>query len=884
MKKDELQKLIKIDNGWAIGVLVAIYNNQELDEQAGHQTIHQNSIGFNSVDAGFMTSITSNYLKWGQLSERQMVFVRKNMVKYAGQALDSNIQKVEVEVIGDKIKTAGAKTEPKRERVIQAVDLDKQKLIIRFSYPRGDDRFQNTLDFVKSLESRKFDSVSKNWSCPASLENIGLLRTFGFNLSESVIKWESDNQYLELNFKDLLDFSLCPLYKGLGKNLTEKEINHAEWSIPKNKKSIDSSKDKSFKRQITGSKKKSSKNIKGNSAKSRMEEKSFRSNKRSDEHAKDTNKTSCGAKKSQRKTWCEFQGRQWTGIDGNCEISRQSFFSMWLHKGISNPNETCEECFQKCRNCLQSRLRKPKTKDSNRIRRSCSPINGTEKNRQKENKNITSPWLECNTFRTLQTILIVPGLPKGSALRPYQIQGVRYIESRHGRALCGDEQGLGKTVEALVWLHRHPEARPAIIACPASLKLNWEKETRKWLPNEPVYVLSGRWSKTKHVPTDGIIIINYDILPGKYKKVMDPKDQKMKERKIPNTGWADALAKKKPQSITFDEIQYIKDIKNHRGKTCKALAKKIPNVLGLSGTPIENRPKEFFNPISIIDPTIFPSFWNYAQEYCGAKHNGFGWDFTGATNIKQLHEKLKKSVMIRRLKKDVLPELPPKNRMVVTLNLDNRKEYNKASGDIISYIRDTKGEEAAEKAEKAQGLVTIETLKQLAIKGKISACIEWIERYLENNDKLVVGCVHTNIVEQLVEHFDEIAVCIYGSTPLKKRHENVTAFQEDPNVKLMIGNVKAAGVGLTLTAANATATIEFEWKPAIHSQFEDRVHRIGQEADSVFAYYLVAQNTIEEDIAALLDEKMKVLNQVLEGEKVDDESLLTELLKRLKEK
>jgi len=245
---------------------------------------------------------------------------------------------------------------------------------------------------------------------------------------------------------------------------------------------------------------------------------------------------------------------------------------------------------------------------------------------------------------------------------------------------------------------------------------------------------------------------------------------------------------------------------------------------------------------------------------------------------------LKKTVMIRRLKKDVLPELPPKNRMVITVDLDNRKEYNKAASDIIAYIEDTKGAEAADKAEKAQGLVTIETLKQLAIKGKISACIEWIEQYLENNNKLVVGCVHTNIVEQLVEHFGKIAVCIYGSTPLKKRHENVTAFQEDPNIRLLIGNVKAAGVGLTLTAANATCTIEFEWKPATHSQFEDRVHRIGQESDSVFAYYLVAQNTIEEDIAALLDEKMKVLNQVLEGEEVDDKSLLTELIKRLKEK
>ena len=680
MEKDELQKLIKEDNGWAIGVLVTIYNNQESDEQAGEFTIHQNSVGFNSVDAGFITSLASNYLKWGQLSERQMVYVRKNMIKYAEQAIDSDVQKVEVKVIGDKIKAAGTKATPKKERVIQAVDFDLKQLIIRFSYPRGDDRFQNTLTFVKTLENRKFDSSSKNWSCPVSLENIGLLRTFGFNLSKSVLDWEDKNQYVAV------------------------KIDHVE------------------------------------------------------------------------------------------------------------------------------------------------------------------------------------GLPDGLVPRPYQIEGVEYIESRHGRALCGDEQGLGKTVEALIWLHRHPETRPAIVACPASLKFNWEKETQKWLPNESVTILSGRWSKTKKTPTEKIVIINYDILSNKYKKVKDEYTGETKSIEQRNTGWSDSLAKLNPQSLICDEIQMVRNLKTNRGKSIARMAKKIPNVLGLSGTPIENRPIEFFNPIKIINPTIFPSYWKYAQEYCGAKHNGFGWDFNGATNTKELHNKLKKTVMIRRLKKDVLPELPPKNRMVITLDIDNRKEYNKASSDIIAYIEDTKGAEAAEKAEKAQGLVTIETLKQLAIKGKINACIEWIERYLEDNNKLVVGCVHTNIVEQLVEHFGEKAVCIYGSTPLKKRHENVIAFQEDPNIKLLIGNVKAAGVGLTLTAANATCTIEFEWKPATHSQFEDRVHRIGQEADSVFAYYLVAQNTIEEDIAALLDEKMKVLNQVLEGEEVDDKSLLTELLKRLKEK
>ena len=136
--------------------------------------------------------------------------------------------------------------------------------------------------------------------------------------------------------------------------------------------------------------------------------------------------------------------------------------------------------------------------------------------------------------------------------------------------------------------------------------------------------------------------------------------------------------------------------------------------MGLSGTPIENRPVEFFNPIKIINPTIFPSYWKYAQEFCGAKHNGFGWDFSGATNTKELYEKLSRTIMVRRLKKDVLPELPPKNRMVVTVDINNRKQYDIAANNILAYIKETSGQEAADKAAEAEQLVAIEKLKQLS--------------------------------------------------------------------------------------------------------------------------------------------------------------------------
>jgi len=670
MTKEELKALIKKDDNWAVGCLLTIYNNQQADEQAYGATVHRNDIGFNGTDAGFMTSLAKKYLQWGKLTDRQMYYVRKNMLKYANQCLAYGATPAEVKTT--------TKPKAKRQRVIEFVDLKENTLEIRFQYPRGNPKFNATLDFVKGLENRKWDKLTKKWSVPASLQAIEDLRKYGFKATKPVIDWYKKHQYKTVKIKN------------------------------------------------------------------------------------------------------------------------------------------------------------------------------------------------------------IPGLP--FPLRPYQHEGVEYVDSRNGRALIADEMGLGKTVQCLAYLQLHKETRPALIVCPASLKANWVKEAKKWLPGDNIYSISGRWSKSKPVPNKGVIIINYDILPGKFKKVIDKKTNKKKLVETRNTGWADALEKIKPQFIAYDEIQYIKNLQNQRGIVCKRLTKKIPKVLGLSGTPIENRPSEFFNPISLINPTIFPNWWNYMQTYCGAKHNGFGWDFTGATNIHELHKKLKKTIMIRRLKKDVLKELPEKNRMVVTLDLNNRKEYNRADQDIIKYLAETKGPEAAEKAQNAETLVSIEVLKQLAIQGKIKACIEWIENYLKDNDKLVVGCTHQETIQALMKHFGKQAVEIQGSTSLKKRNKNVELFQNSPATRLLVGNLKAAGVGLTLTAANATATIEFGWKPADHVQFEDRVHRIGQEADSVFAYYLVAENTIEESIAKLLDIKMQVLTGVLDGEDVEEINLLELLINMEKER
>lgn len=443
-------------------------------------------------------------------------------------------------------------------------------------------------------------------------------------------------------------------------------------------------------------------------------------------------------------------------------------------------------------------------------------------------------------------------------LFPFQEEGLSFIEKKDGRVLLADEMGLGKTIQALAYLQLHPEKRPAIIVCPASLKLNWKKEIDEGMSTpEVIQILEG---KTINKKIEGsILIINYDILDA----------------------WNEHLKALHPMVIIADECHYFKNNKSLRTKAIKKLAKGVPHFLALSGTPIVNRPIEIYNAVKIIDPYLMPNFFSYAKEFCGAKHNGFGWDFGGATNIEKLHKLLTESLMIRRKKKDVLKDLPDKVRSFIPIELKNRSEYNEVKNNFIDFIKQTKGEEAAEKVSNAETLVQIEYLKQAAVNGKMDSVIEWVADFLNTGEKLIVFATHKTAIDRLMEEFKNKAVKIDGSVSTVNRNKAVELFQNNDSIRLFIGNIKAAGVGLTLTAASNVAFIELPWTPGDLVQAEDRCHRIGQK-NSVSIYYLLAERTIEEEIATLLDSKRKVLDAVIDGTVTEDESLLTELINKYK--
>ncbi len=433
-------------------------------------------------------------------------------------------------------------------------------------------------------------------------------------------------------------------------------------------------------------------------------------------------------------------------------------------------------------------------------------------------------------------------------LLPFQSIGVKFIENAGGCVLVADEMGLGKTIQSLAYLRLHPEIRPVLIVCPASLKLNWRNEATKWLEiKDQISVINGDIELNK-----SIYIINYDILM---------------KHKI-------ELINKKFKIIILDESHYVKNEKTKRTTATVEISTDIPNKILLTGTPVLNRPKELFTQLNIINPGAYPKFITFAFRYCDPQKNEYGYDFSGASNIKELNDRLK-TIMIRRTKEQVLKELPNKRYQTVIVPLSNKKEYQKAHNDFITYLKETQGKEIFS----AEHLVRIEALKQLSVKGKMFSVIEHIHNFLESGKKLVIFAHHKVVIEQLMTEFKDVAVSLTGETLMENRQKAVDDFQNKPEIKLFIGNIQAAGIGITLTAASDVMFIEFPWTPSQLQQAEDRCHRIGQK-NAVNVLYMIGEETIDIDIVELLEKKFKVINAVIDGKEMTDLNILKDLVKK----
>jgi len=423
-----------------------------------------------------------------------------------------------------------------------------------------------------------------------------------------------------------------------------------------------------------------------------------------------------------------------------------------------------------------------------------------------------------------------------------------------------DEMGLGKTPMSIGVSNAIPLIHNVLIVCPASLKLNWKKEWLRWdTKNLSIGVVQ---PGKKSFPITDVVIINYDVLK-KYRG-------EIRERQ-----WNLAI---------FDEAHFLKESKTGRTREVIGIKRSrrvekadgtieekyafppIPaeRYMFLSGTPIVNRPKELFPILQMIDPDgLGSNFMKYALRYCAAFKGRFGWDFSGASNLDELQEILRSKFMVRRLKKDVLKELPPKQRQVLVLEASGLEELlEKEKQTYDKYAESLKDGDFETPAFCEMSRVR----KDVAV-AKIPFIVEHIQEALEELDKICVFVHHHEVVDALCAAFGNSCVHIDGRSKNEDRDAAVTRFQEDPSCKIFVGTIRAAGVGITLTASSNVIFGELDWVPGNVSQAEDRCHRIGQ-TDSVFVRHLVLEGSLDERMAQIIVEKQEVIDKALDTPKV----------------
>lgn len=450
-----------------------------------------------------------------------------------------------------------------------------------------------------------------------------------------------------------------------------------------------------------------------------------------------------------------------------------------------------------------------------------------------------------------------------SRLLPFQRDGVRFILQHGGRVLLADEMGLGKTLQAIAVTTCISEAWPVLVLAPSSLRLQWASMIHEWLhiPSSDILVVLSNWngsnkagfkivqpSAKSTIHLDGIFnIISYDIV-SKLQKFLTAADFKV---------------------VIADESHFLKNAQAKRTSACLPILQKAQYAILLSGTPALSRPIELFTQLEALYPDVYKNVHEYGSRYC--KGGVFGM-YQGASNHEELHNLMKATVMIRRLKKDVLAELPVKRRQQVFLDMAEKdmRQINALFLElevIKNKIKACQSEKESDSLKLSQKSLINKIFTESA-EAKIPAVLDYVGTVIEAGCKFLIFAHHQSMIEAIHEFLLKKKVgCIRidGGTPAATRQSLVTDFQNKDSVKAAVLSIKAGGVGLTLTAASTVIFAELSWTPGDLIQAEDRAHRIGQ-VSSVNVYYLLANDTVDDIIWDVVQNKLENLGQMLDGE------------------
>lgn len=423
--------------------------------------------------------------------------------------------------------------------------------------------------------------------------------------------------------------------------------------------------------------------------------------------------------------------------------------------------------------------------------------------------------------------------------------------------ILADDMGLGKTTSTII-AALESGSKKVLIICPATLKINWKREIENY-SDKSVYIAEG-----KNFSTDAdFVIINYDII----KNFHDTK--KKGESQILDSNF---------DLVVVDEAHYIKNATAQRTKLINDIVKKVDRLWLLTGTPMTSRPIDYFNLLSLIESPVAKNWMAYAIRYCqGYQFNVGGrkvWNVMGASNLEELRDRTS-GLTLRRLKENVL-DLPDKIITPVYLRLKS-KMYEEIMGEYYDWY-DKNPEESKSLTVQFTKLTKI---RQVIADEKISQTIELAENIVEQGKKVIIFCNFTDSLNKICEHFGKAAVKVDGSMSKPQRQHSVDSFQENDKIKVFVGNIKAAGVGITLTAAEAVIMNDLSFLPSDHAQAEDRAYRYGQK-NNVLVYYPIFENTIEGIIYDILNNKKQVIATVM-GDNQNTADAAEEILKRIQE-
>ena len=462
---------------------------------------------------------------------------------------------------------------------------------------------------------------------------------------------------------------------------------------------------------------------------------------------------------------------------------------------------------------------------------------------------------------------LVGTFPDGYELYPFQYVGVHFAQLAGGRCLIGDDMGIGKTIQAIAHIALNQDKLPALIVVPASVKYNWLKECKTWLPSMNTVVLEGRKGD---IPEADIVICNYDIMSYREESLLTYKAHRFLSRGL---GF---------NIVVCDESHYLKNSKAKRTQATLSVAQESESVICLSGTAITNRPNEFFTTLNLLRPNEFPSFFNYGLSYCDGHETRFGWDFSGASNTDELHSRTR-DFCIRRLKSEVLTELPDKVRTIHDIqpskaDVKRYKDLHRTWMDEYEMYANSTG--------LPQGFVLnmLTALRHECGLIKVPSTVQYIKDYNEITGKPLVVFAHhrdvlIHIYKGLKDDKDKTwrVAGISGDMPANKRQQNVEAFQ-DGKLDVILCSTVAAKEGITLTAADTVVFVEREWVPGWEEQAEDRVNRIGQDSNSVHAVYLSVADTIDERFNMVVEAKREVVKAVLDGGDIEKREGIANML------